>query len=145
MEVSEEPARLGRPLKILIVDHNAASRRYTCEAFAESDIDFEAVGDAAGARSALRAANGCPFDAILLERELRDANGKELLSSLRADGISTPVIFVSVRESLDDRVRGLNSGADDFIVKPFEHSELVARVRAVLRRSARPPNRAVGS
>ena len=124
------------------MDRNAASRRYTSEALEESGIEFEAVSGAAEARGALRAADGCPFDAVLLER---DANGSELLSSLRADGISIPVIFISVLESLGDRVRGLNSGADDYIVKPFEASELVARVNAVLRRSGRPPNRAVGS
>jgi two-component system copper resistance phosphate regulon response regulator CusR len=121
----------------LIVDDDPASRRYTSMALEESEIDHEAVDCAAQAREALAKADGHPFDVMLLDVELPGTKGWEFLMELRGDGIMIPVIFVSVRESLEDRVHGLNLGADDYIVKPFEFTELVARLRAVLRRSFR--------
>ena len=125
------------PVKVLIVDDDPASRRYTSMALEESGIEYEAVDCASKARGALARSDGCPYDVVLLDVELPGTKGWELLTELRAEGVSVPVIFVSVRESLEDRVHGLNLGADDYIVKPFEFSELVARLRAVLRRSFR--------
>jgi two-component system OmpR family response regulator len=75
------------------------------------------------------------YDAIVLDRMLPGSmDGVELCQKLRTDGISTPVIMLTARGTIGDRVEGLNSGADDYLVKPFSFDELTARVRALLRR-----------
>ncbi len=80
-------------------------------------------------------------DLILLDRMLPGRNGMEILSAIRAEGISTPVIFLTALGQVSDRTQGLNEGADDYIVKPFAFEELLARIRSVLRRPAmiQPP------
>jgi two-component system, OmpR family, copper resistance phosphate regulon response regulator CusR len=132
------PVREGLPaVRILIVDDDPASRRYASMALEESGIEYEAVDCPTKAHGALADGDSGRYDAVLLDVDLPGAKGWSLLTDLRAEGISIPVIFVSMHESLADRVHGLNLGADDYIVKPFEFSELVARLRAVLRRCAR--------
>lgn len=74
------------------------------------------------------------YDCILLDISLPDGNGLELLKQLKADGKDEGVIIVSAKDSLDDRLKGLNLGADDYLPKPFHMAELHARVKAVLRR-----------
>jgi two-component system, OmpR family, copper resistance phosphate regulon response regulator CusR len=74
------------------------------------------------------------FDLILLDVNLPGRDGLEILASIRKSGIETPVLLLTARDSLEDRVRGLNSGADDYLVKPFAFAELLARIRALLRR-----------
>jgi two-component system copper resistance phosphate regulon response regulator CusR len=124
-------------LKVLIIDDNPASRRYTGMALEEAGILYEAVDRASDARQLLKATEGYGFDVMLLDVELPGTQGPEFLSELRAEGHPIPVIFVTARESVEDRVQSLNLGADDYIVKPFEFAELVARLRAVLRRCPR--------
>jgi two-component system copper resistance phosphate regulon response regulator CusR len=124
-------------VKVLIVDDDPASKRYTGMALEEAGIQYKAVDCAPDARAVLDGAEGATFDVLLLDVELPGTKGWEFLSDLRSEGVQIPVIFVTVRESLEDRVQGLNLGADDYIVKPFEFSELVARLRAVLRRTYR--------
>lgn len=75
------------------------------------------------------------FDAILLDLGLPDGNGLELLRHLRGRGQTVPILIMTARDSLDDRLRGLDVGADDYLVKPFATSELLARVKAVVRRA----------
>ena len=82
------------------------------------------------------AARGEPFDAWLLDWQLPDGSGLEWLKARRTSGDVTPVLMLTARDLLDDRLRGLDSGADDYIVKPFAPEEMVARVRAICRRSA---------
>lgn len=80
------------------------------------------------------------FDAILLDLMLPEMGGLEVLSSLREQGIGTPLLILTALGSVDDRVQGLNRGADDYLVKPFAFPELLARLNALWRRSApRPP------
>ena len=74
------------------------------------------------------------FDLILLDLMLPGRDGLQILASVRKSGIGTPVLLLTARDSLEDRVTGLNSGADDYLVKPFAFAELVARIRALLRR-----------
>ncbi|HQX50261.1 MAG TPA: response regulator transcription factor [Planctomycetaceae bacterium] len=74
------------------------------------------------------------FDAIILDLTLPGRDGLQILSDLREAGFSKPVLILTARDSIDDRVAGLDSGADDYLVKPFTHAELLARVRALLRR-----------
>jgi two-component system copper resistance phosphate regulon response regulator CusR len=79
------------------------------------------------------------FDLIVLDVMLPDVDGWRIVKSLREAGRQTPVLFLSARDSVDDRVKGLELGADDYLVKPFAFAELLARVRTLLRRGSAPP------
>lgn len=81
----------------------------------------------------------CQFDVIILDLGLPRLDGMDLCVRLRAGGIDTPVLMLTARDALDDRLRGLHGGADDYVIKPVELSELEARVRALLRRTRPPP------
>ena len=74
------------------------------------------------------------FDVILLDVMLPGRDGLQILTSIRKHGVDTPVLLLTARDTLEDRVAGLNSGADDYLVKPFAFAELLARIRALLRR-----------
>lgn len=74
------------------------------------------------------------YDAIITDMRISKINGYQLVKNMRDNNINTPVLMLSARDSLEDKVRGLNIGADDVIVKPFEFEELIARIRAIVRR-----------
>jgi DNA-binding response OmpR family regulator len=93
------------------------------------DVVVERTGEAAFFRI-----NTERFDAILLDLTLPGRDGLEILRALRARGLKTPVLVLTARDTLEDRVTGLDSGADDYLVKPFAFAELVARIRALVRR-----------
>jgi two-component system OmpR family response regulator len=124
-------------VQVLIVDDDPDFRRLTSVALEQFGIAFRAVGSADEARNVLAGPDGDNFDVLLLDVELPGTKGWEFLSSLRERGNEIPVIFVTVREALEDRVQGLSLGADDYIVKPFEFEELVARLHSVTRRRLR--------
>lgn len=94
---------------------------------------YQAVVSATGEDGYFRATTE-PFDAILLDLGLPGRDGMEVLSSLRGRGLTVPVLLLTARDTVDDRVRGLDAGADDYLVKPFAFAELLARLRALLRR-----------
>jgi len=77
-----------------------------------------------------------PYDALLVDWQLPDGSGLQWVRTLRQRGVATPVLMLTARDLLSDRINGLDSGADDYLVKPFEPEELVARLRAVARRRA---------
>ena len=79
------------------------------------------------------------FDLFILDWMLPELSGIELCRRLRQQGIATPVLFLTAKDTIDDRVQGLDSGADDYLIKPFELQELLARVRALIRRSPSLP------
>ncbi len=79
-----------------------------------------------------------PYDLLILDWMLPQSSGLEICQRLRAQGNSTPVLFLTAKDTLDDRVQGLDAGADDYLIKPFELRELLARVRALLRRPLPP-------
>lgn len=81
-----------------------------------------------------------PYDLVLLDLMLPDGRGLDLLARLRASGNVTPVIILTARDQISDRIAGLNAGADDYLVKPFDLAELSARIAAVSRRYAGNPN-----
>lgn len=76
------------------------------------------------------------YDLLILDWMLPQRSGLEICQQLRSQGLTTPVLFLTAKDTLDDRVKGLDAGGDDYLVKPFELRELLARVRALLRRSA---------
>ena len=93
------------------------------------------VADVAGrGEDALWMAEATEFDAVLLDVMLPGIDGFDTCRRLRADGIWTPIIMVTARDAVEDRVQGLDQGADDYLVKPFSLAELLARLRAVARR-----------
>jgi len=80
------------------------------------------------------ALHGEPFDALLVDWQLPDGSGLQWLAARRARGDFTPALMLTARDRVDDRIQGLNSGADDYLVKPFAPEEMLARLRAVVRR-----------
>jgi len=131
-------------VNVLIVDDDPSFRRLASLALEEARIEHTAV---ATANEALRvlAQDERAFDLVLLDQELPGMKGSELLAFLRQRGILTPVVLVSVREGVAEKIRALDLGADDYVVKPFEFDELVARLRAVLRRNRTAEPLSVGN
>ena len=93
------------------------------------------VESAVDAKSGLEAASSGPFDAILMDVMLPGGNGFDICRTLRQQGVQTPVLMLTARGQVVDRVVGLKLGADDYLVKPFEMVELLARIEAILRRA----------
>ena len=110
-----------------IVDAVATSLRYE---------GFE-VDEAASGRDALASAQAKAPDMIVLDIMLPDLDGLEVTRRLRADGIRVPILFLTARDALEDKVAGLTIGGDDYVTKPFSLAEIVARIHAILRRSGR--------
>ena len=108
-----------------IVDAVATSLRYE---------GFE-VEEATSGRSALAAAQERPHDLIILDVMLPDLDGLEVTRRLRADSLRVPVLFLTARDALEDKIAGLTVGGDDYVTKPFALAEIVARTRAILRRA----------
>jgi two-component system OmpR family response regulator len=118
-------------VRVLVVEDEAATRGLLERGLREELFQVEAVADATSAES--RACAG-GFDAIVLDVCLPDHDGFTLCRRLRARGVDTPVLLLTGRSSLADRVRGLDVGGDDYLAKPFAFEELLARLRAVTRR-----------
>ena len=126
--------------RILVVDDepsitDAVGTALRYEGF---DVRSESTG-----RGALAAASEFRPDLIVLDIMLPDLDGLEVTRRLRSDGLRTPVLFLTARDATEDKVSGLTVGGDDYVTKPFSLAEVVARVRAVLRRTA-PPAEADG-
>lgn len=119
-------------MRLLIVEDEADLLRRLAKVFRAEGY---AVDTAIDGNDGLRKAQGCDYDAVLLDAMLPVFDGWELLSRLRKTK-STPVLMLTARDASADRVRGLDSGADDYVVKPFDLPELLARVRALIRRGA---------
>jgi len=120
--------------RILVVEDDLTLRRVLT--FNLNRDGYEVAGSGDG-ESALAAARGKPFDLILLDLMLPAMSGLEVLRTLRAEGVMTPVIIVTAKADEIDRVVGLKIGADDYVTKPFSRPELLARIEAVLRRQRR--------
>ncbi|MHC4263497.1 MAG: response regulator transcription factor [Planctomycetota bacterium] len=122
---------------LLIVEDDPAIRRALVDALSFAGYS---VSEAPDGVEALELASRGAFDLVLLDVMLPGKDGFEVLSGLRAAQPRLPVIMLTARGGEEDRVRGLRGGADDYVVKPFSPTELIARVEAVLRRSAERPN-----
>jgi two-component system OmpR family response regulator len=121
---------MGR--KILIIEDDAETRAFVAKGLAEHG---HVVDQSADGRDGLFMASDSSYDLIVLDRMLPGMDGLGVLRALRAAGVVTPVLTLSALASVDDRIAGLESGADDYLVKPFAFSELLARVNALLRRA----------
>lgn len=122
-------------MRVLLVEDHGAMREMIADHLKERGFAVDAVGRG---DHALAAAAVARMDAVILDLGLPDRDGMEVLSSLRSSHPELPAIILTARDSVDDRLLGLNSGADDYIVKPFNLLELEARLRAVLRRAGSP-------
>jgi DNA-binding response OmpR family regulator len=120
-------------MRILVVDDDPELRAHVVRGLEERDIK---CAEAADGDQALRmlAEKSDGFDMILLDVMLPARSGWELLEAIRRAGHETPVIFVSALDAVEERVKGLQLGADDYVVKPFAFDELVARIETVIRR-----------
>ncbi|MDG1048675.1 MAG: response regulator transcription factor [Planctomycetota bacterium] len=118
-------------MKILVVEDNPKMARSVEMTLTESGFDVETVDTVSAAK--VRAAEQA-YDLFLLDLMLPDGDGIELCGALRASGIASPIMMLTALSGTSRKVAGLDSGADDYLTKPFEVDELVARVRALLRR-----------
>lgn len=119
--------------RILIVEDDAQTADYLDKGLREAGFTVEKT---ASGRDGLFKATGGGYDAMIFDRMLPDLDGLSVLKSVRAAGISAPVLILTAMSAVDERVRGLRAGADDYLVKPFSFSELHARLDALLRRPA---------
>lgn len=124
---------MASPRPILIIDDDAAVRETLLEQLAIDGEFAPAAADCAKAASAMLEGENARFDAIVLDIGLPDADGREYCVQLRRSGVSIPIIMLTGADAEQDVVRGLDSGANDYIAKPFRLNELVARLRAQLR------------
>jgi DNA-binding response OmpR family regulator len=127
---------MGRQRTICVVEDDPGIRRGLVDSLTFAGFRVLACGDGASARSTLELSE---VDLVLLDVVLPGLDGLAYLPELRAARPTLPVILVTARGAEEDRVRGLRTGADDYVVKPFSSTELLARVDAVLRRSAERP------
>ena len=118
-------------MKILVVEDEKKSALYLDKGLRESGY---VVDVAENGETGLQMAKAGEYDLIILDVMLPGRDGWSVMSELRNAGKQTPVLFLTARDTVDDRVKGLELGADDYLVKPFAFSELLARVRSVLRR-----------
>jgi DNA-binding response OmpR family regulator len=118
-------------MRVLVVEDERRMASYICQALLEESFAVDCVHDGLAALDMVQSAE---YDVIILDLMLPGIDGLTLCSQLRKAGHSTPVLILSARDLVEDRVTGLNAGADDYLVKPFATQELVARVRALLRR-----------
>jgi DNA-binding response OmpR family regulator len=120
-------------MKILIVEDQRRVGRFVEKALAEQNYVARLAGSCAAARDAIAES---PYDVVVLDLGLPDGDGLELLREWRESGFNTPILILSARDAVEDRIRGLNLGADDYLPKPFSVDELVARMRSLLRRQS---------
>jgi two-component system copper resistance phosphate regulon response regulator CusR len=118
-------------MRILVVEDDPDMSRFIARGLGEH---AHAVDVAATGEEALERATTAPYDAIILDARIPPPDGFEVCRTLRAQGMDASILMLTARDSLADRVDGLDSGADDYLVKPFEFPELLARLRALLRR-----------
>jgi two-component system copper resistance phosphate regulon response regulator CusR len=120
-------------VRVLVVEDDKRVARFIEKGLREASyaVDLADNGDAG-----LRLAQGGGYDVIVLDLMLPGRDGFSVLTTLREYGVTTPVICLTARDSVEDRIRGLDLGADDYLAKPFSFAELMARIRALLRRGS---------
>ena len=133
---AQAPIRLtradGSPIRVLVVDDEASLTDLLQMALRYEGWEIKTAADGS---SALTTARDFRPDAIVLDIMLPDIDGLQVLQRLRADGNDVPVLFLTAKDALDDRIAGLTAGGDDYVTKPFSLEEVVARLRGLIRRS----------
>lgn len=119
-------------MRLLLVEDSDRLRALVAETIREAGWRLDAVASLGEAEAALASAG---YDLVLLDLGLPDGDGLDLVRAMRRGGDKTPVLVLTARGAVDERIAGLDAGADDYLVKPFNHFELLARCRAVLRRA----------
>ena len=119
-------------MKILLVEDEKRMSEALCEILRQEKYDTDAFADGI---SGLDAARSGIYDLLILDVMLPGINGFDIARTVRREGIQAPILMLTARADTDDKVSGLDSGADDYLTKPFETKELLARVRALLRRN----------
>ncbi|MBZ0301225.1 MAG: response regulator transcription factor [Anaerolineae bacterium] len=118
-------------MRLLLVEDEDGIGKFICQGLREAGHTVDWVQDG---QQGWEYALGTVYDVIILDLMLPKKDGFELLHELRNSAVKTPILCLTARDAVEDRVRGLNAGADDYLVKPFDFSELLARVHALLRR-----------
>jgi two-component system copper resistance phosphate regulon response regulator CusR len=119
-------------MRILVIEDEKKTAAFLAKGLREAGFAVDVAHDG---ESGLECARANKFDLLIVDIMLPQKDGWKVVSELKADGVRTPILFLTARDSVRDRVKGLELGADDYLVKPFAFSELLARVRSVLRRS----------
>jgi two-component system, OmpR family, response regulator MprA len=127
---------MGSQMRILVVDDEPAVRQAISRALALEGYDVQA---ASGGAEALERLTDGAVDAIVLDVSMPAPDGLEVARRLRDAGDRTPILMLTARDAIDDRVAGLDAGADDYVIKPFALRELLARLRALMRRGGESP------
>ena len=127
-------------MRLLVVEDDLAIQRFLERALEESGYQVDVAGN--GKKAESKALEGI-YDAFIIDLGLPDIDGLDLIAKCRAQGISAPVLILSARRSVDERVRGLEQGGDDYLTKPFSFAELLARLRGLLRRFSAPQSDSV--
>ncbi len=122
-------------MALLLVEDNAKLSASLTRGLREDGFEVEPVSTGAAARARLA---GRDVDAVILDLGLPDCDGLAVLDEARRNGLLAPVLVLTARDALESRVAGLECGADDYLVKPFAYAELLARIRSLIRRAARP-------
>src|SRR5881227_4305215 len=120
-------------MRLLLVEDDPTIAAFVEKGLREAGFAVDHAGDGL---VALERAIAEPYDAAIVDVMLPRMDGLALIDSLRARGVRTPVLILSARRSVDDRVRGLQAGGDDYLTKPFAFAELLARVQALIRRAS---------
>jgi two-component system response regulator MprA len=126
---------------VLVVEDDPELRRQLVRGLGEEGFEVVAAPDAAAAMRH----GGEPLDLAVIDVGLPDADGRDLCQALRAHGFASPVLFLTARDAITDRVAGFNAGGDDYVTKPFAFVELVARLRALQRRASATATAPTGS
>lgn len=120
-------------MKILLIEDDADTAAYIANGLTE---EGHVLDHAADGRDGLMLAAGEAYDMMIVDRRLPGIDGLAIVTTIRSAGVGTPVLFLTTMSGVDDRVEGLEAGGDDYLVKPFAFSELLARIHALARRPA---------